>query len=103
MNHNSQYPHANALGYWLLFCAATVFVMVVVGGITRLTQSGLSMVEWAPIMGIIPPIGEAEWLAVFEKYRQSPEYIKINAGMSLEAFKGIFYCCLLYTSPSPRD
>ncbi len=65
--------------------------MVVVGGVTRLTQSGLSMVEWAPIMGIIPPVGEAQWMAVFEKYRQSPEYLKINAGMSLEAFKGIFY------------
>jgi cytochrome c oxidase assembly protein subunit 15 len=91
MNQNSQYTHALVLGYWLLFCAAAVYVMVVVGGITRLTQSGLSMVEWEPIMGIIPPIGEAEWLAVFEKYRQSPEYLKVNAGMSLEAFKRIFY------------
>lgn len=91
MNQNSQYPHAMILGYWLLFCAAVVYIMVVVGGITRLTQSGLSMVEWAPIMGIIPPISEAEWLAVFEKYRLSPEYIKVNAGMTLEAFKGIFY------------
>lgn len=91
MNKNSQYDHALILGGWLLFCAAVVYVMIVVGGITRLTQSGLSMVEWAPIMGIIPPIGEAEWMAVFEKYRQSPEYIKVNAGMSLEAFKSIFY------------
>jgi len=65
--------------------------MVVVGGITRLTQSGLSMVEWEPIMGIIPPIGEAQWMDVFNKYRQSPEYLKINAGMSLDAFKSIFY------------
>ena len=75
----------------MLFCAAFVYVMIVVGGITRLTQSGLSMVEWDPIMGIIPPIGEAEWLAVFDKYKQSPEYIKVNAGMTLEGFKQIFY------------
>ena len=91
MQQNSQYAHATVLGYWLLFCAAVVYIMVVVGGITRLTQSGLSMVEWDPIMGIIPPIGEAEWLAVFEKYKQSPEYIKVNAGMSLAGFKSIFY------------
>lgn len=91
MKQNSQYPHAIVLGTWLLFCAAVVYLMVVVGGITRLTQSGLSMVEWEPIMGVIPPIGEAAWLEVFEKYRQSPEYIKVNAGMSLDGFKSIFY------------
>ena len=91
MNQKSQYQHAVVLGCWLLFCAAVVYIMIVVGGITRLTQSGLSMVEWDPIMGIIPPIGEAQWMDVFNKYRLSPEYIKINAGMSLDAFKSIFY------------
>lgn len=91
MNQKSQYEHALVLGMWLLFCAAVVYIMVVVGGVTRLTRSGLSMVEWEPIMGIIPPIGEAAWLEEFAKYRQSPEYLKVNAGMSLEAFKGIFY------------
>lgn len=91
MNQNSQYQHSLALGYWLLFCAAVVYVMIVVGGVTRLTQSGLSMVEWDPIMGVIPPMGEAAWMDVFDKYRQSPEYLKINAGMSLDAFKSIFY------------
>lgn len=91
MHRNSQYQHALVLGGWLLFCAAFVYVMIVVGGITRLTQSGLSMVEWDPIMGIIPPLGEAQWLAVFDKYKQSPEYIKVNAGMTLEGFKQIFY------------
>ncbi|WP_353413083.1 COX15/CtaA family protein [Arenicella sp. 4NH20-0111] len=91
MNQNSEYQHSLILGGWLLFCAAVVYLMVVVGGVTRLTQSGLSMVEWSPIVGIIPPLNEAEWLAVFEKYRQSPEYIKVNAGMSLEGFKQIFY------------
>lgn len=64
--------------------------MVVLGGYTRLSNSGLSMVEWRPLMGIIPPIGEAQWLAVFHKYQQFPEYQQINQGMTLEAFKGIF-------------
>jgi len=79
------------LGVWLLFCAAVVYVMVVIGGITRLTQSGLSMVEWAPIMGIFPPIGEVAWIDVFTKYQSSPEYQKVNMGMSLAAFKQIFW------------
>jgi len=83
--------HSIILGYWLLFCAAIVYLMIVVGGITRLTQSGLSMVEWEPIMGVIPPIGEVAWMEEFNKYRTSPEYLKINAGMSLDAFKSIFY------------
>ena len=79
------------LGVWLLICAAVVYLMIVVGGITRLTQSGLSMVEWAPIMGILPPIGEVAWLDVFTKYQSSPEYQKVNMGMSLAAFKQIFW------------
>ncbi|MDB4511854.1 COX15/CtaA family protein [Arenicella sp.] len=85
-NRNSQ-----ILGLWLMFCACVVYFMIVVGGITRLTQSGLSMVEWAPIMGILPPIGEAAWLEVFNKYRAYPEYQQVNAGMSLDAFKSIFW------------
>lgn len=90
--NSTKVSHSNyALGMWLLFCAAIVYLMIIVGGITRLTQSGLSMVEWAPIMGIIPPLNEAQWLEVFAKYRSSPEYLKVNAGMSLEAFKDIFY------------
>lgn len=91
MQQNSQYQHSLILGWWLLGCAAVVYLMVVVGGVTRLTQSGLSMVEWEPIMGIIPPLNQAEWMEVFNKYRQSPEYLKINAGMSLDAFKQIFF------------
>jgi len=91
MNHNSQYQHATVLGYWLLFCAAVVYLMVVVGGITRLTESGLSMVDWKPIMGIIPPIGEQAWMAEFNQYRKSPEYLLVNKGMSLDEFKNIFY------------
>ncbi|MEM7359830.1 MAG: COX15/CtaA family protein [Pseudomonadota bacterium] len=91
MQNNHSHSHSLALGIWLLICASVVYLMIVVGGITRLTQSGLSMVEWAPIMGTLPPMGEAAWLEVFAKYQTSPEYLKINKGMSLEEFKGIFW------------
>jgi heme a synthase len=76
---------------WLLACCALVFAMVVLGGLTRLTRSGLSIVEWQPLVGVLPPMSEASWLELFEKYRLSPEYHKVNAGMSLEDFKGIFW------------
>lgn len=75
---------------WLVFCAAVVLGMILLGAVTRLTNSGLSMVEWRPLMGIVPPLSEQAWLEVFEKYRLFPEYLKVNAGMSLEAFKSIF-------------
>jgi cytochrome c oxidase assembly protein subunit 15 len=71
--------------------AAIVFVMVVVGGITRLTESGLSMVRWEPISGVVPPLNEQQWTAEFQAYRATPEYQKINRGMSLDEFKGIFF------------
>jgi cytochrome c oxidase assembly protein subunit 15 len=80
-----------ALAAWLLSVAGLVFAMVVVGGITRLTESGLSITEWKPITGAIPPLSEAQWLSEFEKYRQIPEYREINRGMSLEAFKFIYF------------
>ncbi|MEM8683652.1 MAG: COX15/CtaA family protein [Pseudomonadota bacterium] len=76
---------------WLLACCGLVFGMVVLGGFTRLTGSGLSMVDWRPITGILPPMSTEQWQVVFEMYRQYPEYMKVNAGMSLEAFKGIFW------------
>ncbi len=76
---------------WLLACCALVFAMVVVGGVTRLTHSGLSIVEWQPILGTLPPMNEAQWLETFAKYQLTPEYRKVNQGMSLDAFKGIFW------------
>jgi len=76
---------------WLFSVAALVFVMVVVGGITRLTGSGLSMVEWRPLMGILPPLSAGEWERVFLLYQQSPEFIHINSDMDLAAFKTIFF------------
>lgn len=76
---------------WLFFTAFMVFCMAVIGAITRLTESGLSMVEWRPLIGTLPPIGQDEWVRVFDLYRETPEYIHKNAGMSLEEFKYIFF------------
>ena len=80
-----------AVAAWLLVIAALVFAMVVVGGITRLTESGLSMVKWQPVSGVMPPLGEAAWTAEFDAYRASPQYREVNAGMTLSAFKGIYF------------
>jgi len=81
----------NAIAAWLLVCCALIFAMVVLGGVTRLTRSGLSIVEWQPIVGAIPPLTEAQWEETFAKYRQTPEYRQVNVGMSLAEFKGIFW------------
>ncbi|SMF34490.1 COX15/CtaA family protein [Pseudobacteriovorax antillogorgiicola] len=77
--------------FWLFIVIAMTYSMVLVGGLTRLTNSGLSMVDWKPIMGIIPPLSEESWMETFNAYRQFPEYQKINKGMSLDDFKSIFY------------
>ena len=76
---------------WLLICCALVFAMVVLGGVTRLTGSGLSMVDWKPVTGILPPLSDAEWQETFEMYQQSPEFQKVNVHMDVAAFKGIFW------------
>lgn len=80
-----------ALSHWLFGVAGLVFLMVVVGGITRLTESGLSITEWKPVSGAIPPLTEADWQAEFAKYRTIPEYQLINKGMSLADFKFIYF------------
>ena len=76
---------------WLLTGCLLIFLMLVIGGITRLTNSGLSMVDWKLIMGMIPPIGEEQWLATFEKYQQFPEYQQVNFTFTLAEFKAIFF------------
>lgn len=88
---SSEGTKRRAVAMWLLACCAMVFAMIVVGGATRLTHSGLSITEWQPIVGTLPPITAADWAIVFDKYKLTPEYQKINAGMSLDAFKGIFW------------
>jgi heme a synthase len=80
-----------AIAWWLLACCALVFAMVVVGGVTRLTHSGLSITEWQPIVGTLPPLSQADWEAAFAKYRLTPEYQQVNKGMALDEFKGIFW------------
>ena len=76
---------------WLMICATMVFTMVILGGAVRLTGSGLSMVEWRPLMGILPPLSDQAWNRVFDLYRQFPEYQLVNRGMTMEAFRFIFY------------
>jgi cytochrome c oxidase assembly protein subunit 15 len=79
------------MAVWLLGVAAMVFIMVIIGGLTRLTESGLSIVDWRPVTGWLPPLSEAEWLAAFQAYRATPEYLQVNRGMTLGEFKGIFW------------
>ncbi|HEY1794671.1 MAG TPA: COX15/CtaA family protein [Stellaceae bacterium] len=80
-----------AVAAWLFVCCAMIFLMVVIGGLTRLTLSGLSITEWEPVSGIIPPLSSADWAAEFAKYQAIPQYKLINAGMSLPQFKTIFW------------
>ncbi|KAI0643736.1 COX15-CtaA-domain-containing protein [Trametes meyenii] len=80
-----------AVGGWLLASAGLVFTVIVVGGITRLTESGLSITEWRPITGVLPPLSRAQWEAEFEKYKATPEFKLLNHSISLEEFKGIFF------------
>ena len=80
-----------AISNWLLAVAGLVFVMVVVGGITRLTESGLSITRWEPFSGAIPPLNDADWQAAFDLYKQSPQYEQVNRGMNLADFKFIFF------------
>lgn len=76
---------------WLLACAALAFFVVLVGGVTRLTRSGLSIVEWQPLVGALPPLTQADWEALFAKYRETPEFRQVNFSMTLEGFKRIFW------------
>ncbi|PYE87155.1 COX15/CtaA family protein [Phyllobacterium leguminum] len=80
-----------AVRYWLYAVFLVLIAIVIVGGATRMTGSGLSITEWKPIHGVIPPLSHAEWVEEFAKYQQIPQYIEINKGMSLEEFKGIFW------------
>src|SRR5437868_1675629 len=86
-----QVPHLGAVRWWLIVVAALIAVMVLVGGATRLTESGLSIVEWKPVTGTLPPLNEAQWTMAFEGYKTIPQYRELNAGMSLSEFKTIFW------------
>jgi len=80
-----------AVRAWLFSVAALIAIMVLVGGATRLTESGLSIVEWKPVTGTLPPLDQAQWEQAFEAYRQIPQYRQLNAGMTLSEFKTIFW------------
>lgn len=90
-NSASDYANRRNMAIWLLTSAAMVALMVVIGGITRLTESGLSMTEWRPLIGWIPPLSEVEWQRVFDRYRLTSEYRIQFPGMDLEGFKTIFW------------
>ena len=92
MNANTQpTSRQKSIANWLLVCCALVFAMVILGGVTRLTGSGLSMAEWRPIMGAIPPLSDAEWQRVFEIYKETPEFQRVNPDFDVDDFKGIFW------------
>ena len=91
MNATATENSRRAIALWLFVVCALVFAMVVLGGVTRLTRSGLSIVEWQPLIGTLPPLTHADWLALFEKYKLTPEYQKVNVGMDLAGFQNIFW------------
>ncbi len=86
-----QQKYNKQIAYWLIFGGLMVLLMVIIGGITRLTHSGLSIVTWQPIKGILPPMNEAEWQAAFEAYKKIPEYNKVHFYFTLQDFKHIFF------------
>ena len=88
--------HDRTVAIWLLICCGLVFTMVVLGGFTRLTGSGLSMADWRPLMGWLPPLSETEWQRVFDLYQQTPEFLKVNSHMDVHAFKSIFWLEFLH-------
>jgi heme a synthase len=83
--------HNRAIRWWLISVAVLIAIMVLVGGATRLTESGLSIVEWKPVAGALPPLNQAEWTQAFEAYKTIPQYRELNAGMTLPEFKTIFW------------
>jgi cytochrome c oxidase assembly protein subunit 15 len=84
-------PEKRAVRWWLFSIALLIAIMVLVGGATRLTESGLSIVEWKPVTGALPPLTEAQWTQAFDAYKTIPQYRALNAGMTLAAFKTIFW------------
>jgi heme a synthase len=83
--------HRRVMGWWMALWAVMIMLIVVIGGITRLTESGLSITEWAPVSGVLPPLSEAAWRDAFHAYQQIPEYQQLNQGMSLAEFKSIYF------------
>lgn len=91
MNISSLNVQRRAIFTWLAICCAMIFIMCLIGAITRLTESGLSITKWEPVRGAIPPLDDASWGRAFGLYKQSPQYSAINQGMDLASFKGIYF------------
>jgi cytochrome c oxidase assembly protein subunit 15 len=91
MHNKANFTSSPFISYWLITMIIMVGLMISIGGITRLTESGLSMVEWRPLWGFLPPLNDTEWNRIFNLYMKSPEYILINNGMDLSSFKNIFF------------
>jgi cytochrome c oxidase assembly protein subunit 15 len=91
MNEGTHIAARRQIALWLFGVSALVFLMVLVGGLTRLTESGLSITEWKPVMGALPPMSDAAWADAFAKYREIPQYELVNKGMTLGEFKNIFW------------
>ena len=89
--HSKTLPAERAIAYWLFFCCAMIFAMVLIGGITRLTESGLSITQWQPIEGVLPPLSAAEWNDAFARYRAIPQYLAVHPDMTLAQFKNIYF------------
>jgi len=89
--HDATSGNNRKVALWLLILCALVFAMIMLGGVTRLSGSGLSIVDWQPIVGVLPPLSAEDWQRAFEMYRQSPEFQKVNSHMTVENFKGIFW------------
>ncbi|MGH7089194.1 MAG: COX15/CtaA family protein, partial [Stellaceae bacterium] len=87
-----RFPNAaRQIALWLFFCCAMILAMVVIGGITRITESGLSITQWHPITGVIPPLNAAQWQAEFDRYKEIPQFRAIHGDMTLAGFKTIFF------------
>ena len=90
-SNDIQQNYRSAIMIWLISLTIMIFLIIVIGGLTRLTDSGLSMVDWRPFLGSIPPLNKMQWIEVYEKYKLSPEFLFVNKNMSLEDFKYIFW------------
>ena len=88
---NKNYSNNIFLGIWLLILTLMVYLIILIGGLTRLTESGLSIVDWKPLLGAIPPISNEDWYNLFNKYKQTPEYNIVNQNIDLEGFRYIFW------------
>src|SRR5438477_4350073 len=89
--YREELDHGRAIRLWLYVVAALVFAMVLVGGATRLTESGLSITEWQPVTGTLPPLNQVQWQTEFQQYQAIPQYRQLNDGMSLTEFKTIYW------------